>query len=207
MDVTIRPARRSDLDRLVAVLYDDPPRDFLAVVPDPARARTIGAITMRHGFELDLRQTSVAEHDGLVVGLIALHRPGARLGPGAVDILRALVRALPMMGSSGMLRLVRFRRARSRVYISPPSDALYVGELDVHPDVRGRGVGGALLDHAEDIARREGFRRMSLGTSTINPAQHLYARHGFRVVETRLDATYERLTGIPGRVLMVKDEV
>jgi len=46
---------------------------------------------------------------------------------------------------------------------------------------------------------------MALTTTTTNPARHLYIRHGYRVVETRLDPAYERLTGIPGRVLMVKE--
>jgi hypothetical protein len=30
-------------------------------------------------------------------------------------------------------------------------------------------------------------------------------RHGYRIVETKRDAAYERMTGIPGRVLMVKE--
>ena len=45
---------------------------------------------------------------------------------------------------------------------------------------------------------------MSLSTNTANPARRLYERHGFRIVETRTDSTYERLTGIEGRHLMVK---
>jgi hypothetical protein len=46
---------------------------------------------------------------------------------------------------------------------------------------------------------------MSLGTTITNPARHLYERHGFRVVETKTDPSYERYTGIPGRILMMKD--
>jgi ribosomal protein S18 acetylase RimI-like enzyme len=46
---------------------------------------------------------------------------------------------------------------------------------------------------------------MSLSTSTANPARRLYERHGFRIAETRTNATYEILTGIEGRHLMVKE--
>ena len=46
---------------------------------------------------------------------------------------------------------------------------------------------------------------MSLVTTVVNPARHLYERQGFKVVETRTDAEYERMTGIPGRNLMVKE--
>ena len=44
-----------------------------------------------------------------------------------------------------------------------------------------------------------------LVTTVINPARHLYERQGFEVVETRTDDVYERMTGIPGRNLMVKE--
>ena len=114
---------------------------------------------------------------------------------------------LAIVGPAGLWRYVRYQRIRPRVNLERPADAFYIGELDVHPDYRNRGIGGAMLSHAEEMARREGFTRMSLTTSTINPAQHLYTRHGYRIVETKLDAAYERMTGIPGRVLMVKELV
>jgi hypothetical protein len=46
---------------------------------------------------------------------------------------------------------------------------------------------------------------MCLETGSANPARRLYERHGFEVVETKLDSGYERLTGSPGRILMVKE--
>ena len=125
-----------------------------------------------------------------------------RLTPRAA--LRVLAGVVAIIGPAGLWRYARYQRARSRVNFSRPPGSFYVGELDVHPDCRNRGIGGTLLRHAEEVARREGFARMSLTTSTINPARHLYERHGFRVVGTRLDAGYEAITGIPGDVLMVK---
>lgn len=73
------------------------------------------------------------------------------------------------------------------------------------PRYRNRGIGGALLDYAEAEARAGGYTQMTLTTTTMNPARHLYERHEFRVVDTRTDPDYERYTGIPGRYRIVKD--
>ncbi len=116
-----------------------------------------------------------------------------------------LLRGLLIVGLGGALRYVRYTRARARVEIGHPPDSYYIGELDVHPEDRNRGIGARLLEYAETEARAEGFGRMSLCTGISNPAQHLYERAGFRIVETRRHPDYERLTGNPGRVLMVKE--
>ena len=61
-----------------------------------------------------------------------------------------------------------------------------------------------LLGHAEELARSEGFREISLITHTENPAQRLYRRAGFEELDRHEDPAYERLTGIWGRLLMAK---
>jgi ribosomal protein S18 acetylase RimI-like enzyme len=87
----------------------------------------------------------------------------------------------------------------------PPFGAYKVHELHVDPRYRNRGVGGLMLEYAEEDALRGGYRLMSLTTTTANPARRLYECHGFRIVETRTDPAFERYTGIAGRHLMVKD--
>ncbi len=203
-ELTIRPARHADMQRLIDILYDDPPRDIRAIAPDSLKAKRIGALVVRNGLEIDVRLTVVAVRDGRAVALMETRRPGedARMTAGAVA--RVLLRGLPIMGLGGLIRYLRYQRARAKVQVVRPADSYYIGELDVDPAWRNRGIGALLLRHAEADARAAGFTRMSLATGIANPAQHLYEREGFRIVETRRDAGYERLTANPGRVLMVK---
>ena len=65
-----------------------------------------------------------------------------------------------------------------------------VDELHVLASARGRGVRGRLLAHSETLveARRS---TLSLDTNVTNPARRLYA-------------TFERPTGVTGRILYVK---
>ncbi|MFI5178964.1 MAG: GNAT family N-acetyltransferase [Vicinamibacterales bacterium] len=176
-----------------------------AIEPDVRKAKAIGALTVRNGMEIDVSRTVVAVIGGRPVGLMEAKRPGESANAMVFATGNMLLRGLLILGLGGALRYVRYTRARARVEISRPPDSYYIGELDVHPEDRNRGIGARLLEYAESEARAEGFGRMSLCTGISNPAQHLYERAGFRIIETRRHSDYERLTGNPGRVLMVKE--
>ena len=204
-DITIRPANVADLDRIYAIMCDDPMPDLLAIEPRVERARRIGALTIRNGLDIDLARTVLAIVDGQAVGLLETSRPGETSSVSPLAVLRVLVPSVMISGPRVLASSVRYHRARSRVQVERPKDAYYIGELDVHPQSRNRGIGARLMAYAEEQARTGGFARMALTSGITNPAQHLYVRSGFRIAESRSDAAYERITGIPGRMLMVKD--
>lgn len=55
--------------------------------------------------------------------------------------------------------------------------------LLVHPDGRGRGLGGRLVDTAVEFARRRGYERMVLWTNhPLVAARHVYLSRGFELV-------------------------
>jgi ribosomal protein S18 acetylase RimI-like enzyme len=69
---------------------------------------------------------------------------------------------------------------------------------------RNRGIGTALLAHAETWARAHGKRGLSLHVAAGNPAQHLYERLGFQLkqrIELRLE---RRLFDVEAWLYMVK---
>jgi GNAT superfamily N-acetyltransferase len=54
-----------------------------------------------------------------------------------------------------------------------------IAKMLVHRDARGRGVGAALLVHAEEQARRRGRTLLVLDTAS-DTAERLYERHGWQ---------------------------
>jgi aminoglycoside 6'-N-acetyltransferase I len=54
------------------------------------------------------------------------------------------------------------------------NDLLYVDELFVAPESRGKGYGKQLLDHAEEYARNEGYEVITLMTNKHMPAFQFY---------------------------------
>ena len=203
--ISIRHAQDADLSQMCEILYEDPPLEMRAIVPDLRQARRIGALLLHHRVEANVDRTVLAVIDAEPVGLMETMRPADEVNISALTIVRVLARGLMIVGPRGLARYLRWQTARSLVQVQPAPDSYYIAELDVHPRHRNRGIGAHLLRHAEREARNEGFSQMSLATSIINPAQHLYTREGYRIIETRRDARYERISGIPGRVLMVKD--
>lgn len=197
--LTIRRATPADSERIVEIVGEPNP-ESLGLVDDEGLARRLGQGWLRRYGDA-WRHTVVAELDGEVVGVI---QAGLDLPEFSMSVSVALM-ALRVLGPVRILRLLPRFLARNRVMTGRPEGAYYIAELDVDPRYRNRGIGGELLRHAEAQARAEGATRMALSTHTSNPARRLYERHGYRVVEKRTDAAYQRYTGIEGRVLMVKE--
>jgi ribosomal protein S18 acetylase RimI-like enzyme len=68
--------------------------------------------------------------------------------------------------------------------------ALHLGDLQLEPEARGRGIGSACLELITDIARRRAWHGVKLHVFRDNPARRLYARHGFRTI----DRSFDKLT-------------
>lgn len=91
--------------------------------------------------------------------------------------------------------------------LDPARDAVWIAELDgqrvgcvscmvasdgeavlrillVHPDGRGHGIGGRLVDTCVDHAREQGFKRLRLWTTNWQEAaREVYLRRGFTLVD------------------------
>jgi ribosomal protein S18 acetylase RimI-like enzyme len=200
--LTFRRANPGDTNRIAEIIAGEPGQEAIGVVgnADQARAFEMAMVRLPKS-PIGWERTVVTELDGEIVGIVQAggHLGGFKISPWLVYL------ALHEFGPLGILRILPRFRARARVQPKTPDGAFHIAELDVAPAFRNRGIGGALLDHAEAEARESGYAQMSLTTTTINPARRLYERHGFSVIQTLTDTDYERYTGIEGRHLMVKE--
>jgi GNAT superfamily N-acetyltransferase len=201
--VTLRVATESDLPRIAELIFGDPlPEDAFIFGETRAARHFLTRLAQRTMGAKTLARTTLAELDGSVVGLLQTNAWATRR---RINPLWLLALALRSLGWRRMGMALRREAIAARTRIPYPDGIFAVDELFVDPPHRGSGIGGMLLREAETQARTEGFTRMALVTTTANPARRLYERHGFVVTETRTNAEFERLTGIEGRVLMIRE--
>jgi ribosomal protein S18 acetylase RimI-like enzyme len=80
---------------------------------------------------------------------------------------------------------VKGRRAGSIAISRIADDTAFLNFVLVDPECRGRGIAGAMMDTAIAHARQAGFAAIRLETySVLTDARALYAKRGFRIVET-----------------------
>lgn len=113
---------------------------------------------------------------------IAVWLPPEGLGAldlGAGQILRLLPRLIAMSGWSRLRRPLALAGAMDKHHPkTPPHWYLYF--IGVHPDLKGRGVGSAML--AATLAEIDAERMPAYLDNTNPKNTRLYERHGFRVV-------------------------
>lgn len=176
-----------ETQRVAARLFD---------VEDVELLRKLFRLTWREA--QNWKSSELALVDGVPAGVLQTGGSSMRITPAVV---LATLRAL---GFARTLRLPGRLRIRGRVTPPKPDGAYLVGELHVLPEFRGQGIGAAILEHAEEDARKRGIKLMALSTLTTNPARRLYERFGFTVEDEAIDPEFERITGAAGNVLYVK---
>jgi ribosomal protein S18 acetylase RimI-like enzyme len=96
-------------------------------------------------------------------------------------------------------------RADAASYLNPfvPDAAYYVLALAVSDDVRGTGVGAALLANAMTRGRRAGCRALHLDVLSDNPAVGFYRAHGLVTMAETIAPVPCREHGVPMELRMV----
>lgn len=193
MGVTLRKAVPEDFPeagRILWAAFGRKLRPFLGA--DAARASVLLAdLFAARGITPESLRIAVGG-EGIPLGVCALCLPGRRYGA-LLPTLRVSLRHLGLWGGLRAFVGLTFFEERPR-----PGVCL-ITLLAVAPEARGRGIGGALLAHAEAEARRDGLARLALDVIENNPARRLYERHGFRVTQVhRVPAPLTNLFGFSG---------
>jgi GNAT superfamily N-acetyltransferase len=194
--VRFRPATPEDAAVAVPLIYSSGPVafDYVFTTRDGGDAQAF----LQHCFvdgagEFGWRNHWVGVVDGKVVAV------GAGYGADTKWAF-TLAAARQIIGHYGLRRglSVIARGLRVESLIRPPEgDMHYLAHLAVLPELRGQGVGRALIDQLVGMARDASRNRVVLDVASSNPrAEALYRRAGFKVVGERMS----RLANARGRV-------
>jgi ribosomal protein S18 acetylase RimI-like enzyme len=185
MDVQVRQAEPGDVDTAVPLIYASGAHEWdygFATRRHPA-TEWIRVAFLGGSATESYRGYRVALVDGRVVGV------GSFLPSAAFDTRNALRFVWESMRTYGPRECWGVMRRTLRLMElmpSPGKDALFIQRVGVSPELRGNGIGGALLDDQIRAARAAGLRRAVLDVAVTNPrAQALYERLGFRVTGER----------------------
>jgi ribosomal protein S18 acetylase RimI-like enzyme len=192
-----RPASAADVAVAVPLIHSSGPAafDFVFSVPGGGDAQAF----LRRAFvdgagEFGWRNHVVGVLDGAVVAV------GAGYGGDAKWSFTAAA-ARQILGHYGWRHAteVIVRGLRTEAVIPPPAgDMYYLGHLGVSPELRGRGVGTALVEHLLQARPAQARGPVILDVATSNPdAQRLYRRLHFTVVGERRSTLANALGRVP----------
>jgi ribosomal protein S18 acetylase RimI-like enzyme len=185
VQVRFRPAGPEDASAAVPLIYSSGPAafDYVFATRDGGDAQAF----LRYCFVDGAGEFGWRNH---WVGVSGDHVVAVGAGYGAdTKWPFTLAAARQILSHYGLGRgaEVISRGLRVESVIRPPDgDMHYLAHLAVAPELRGRGIGGALIDQLMGAARAAGRHRVTLDVATTNPrAEALYRRAGFQVVGER----------------------
>jgi ribosomal protein S18 acetylase RimI-like enzyme len=178
--IRVHPARAVDLPGVAAVLQDAFSEKMALIFsrhPDKVKmlleAAYIGPV--QRGFDGVL----VAEQDGRIIGTLLIE-PIYYTDKENHAFEHLAVREL------GLLRMLRAAFLLWLLGHTPDPDEAYITDVAVAQDCQGQGIGGLLMEHAEEWARAHRRDRLTLWVAETNaPAIHLYETAGYTVTRTR----------------------
>lgn len=201
--ITIRLATEADVDRILEIVNAVPGVEAVALLgSDDLALRYDDGLFRLDPITSGYRTTVLAQDGDRIVGVLRYQFGEEAPHHSRVDVLRLL---LKLLGPIRLARRLPGIYSRTKVDVPIPADSLHIATLQVEPAARGQHVGRQLVEWAEAEAVRLGAGRMSIVTAPTNEgALKFYERLGFHATKTVTDPSYEKHTGIPGRVYIEK---
>lgn len=169
----IRQAKEQDFKELFPILeqiFDEMELATIAAIDDKDFYHLLEEGWHTKGYRYSLGRTLVAEEDGAVVGMLTSY---SAEDEDSID--SPLEQYYAEVGLPASTKIFTDREAQPNEW--------YIDSLAVAPAFQGHGIGGSLLDAAPELARKNGYKKISLNVDQTNPgAKHLYVKKGFETL-------------------------
>jgi ribosomal protein S18 acetylase RimI-like enzyme len=146
----------------------------------------------------------IAEVGGSPVAALGGYDPRSL---GYPTLRKAIKEVTYKMGSSGPDSEAMKRS--QRVLSCIPEDiegAWVVDSVATVPEFRRQGITSELLEKMLERGRSQGFRRAQINIYIGNtPAQRLYEKHGFQIMDEKRHPDFEKEIGSPGMACLLRD--
>jgi ribosomal protein S18 acetylase RimI-like enzyme len=197
VQVRFRPAEPEDAAVAVPLIYSSGPAafDFVFATSDGGNAQLFLYSCFVDGAgEFGWRNHWVGVSGGNVVAVGAGYGADTKW-PFTLAAARQILKHYGVGRAIGVIS----RGLRVESVIRPPDgDIHYLAHLAVTPELRGQGIGRALIDQLMSTARAAGRYRIVLDVAANNPrAEALYRRAGFQVVGERKSRLGNALGKVP----------
>ena len=127
-------------------------------------------------------RTVIEEGNSRIRGLILAY-PASDMKKMAIPMLRSLKGLLLINGLLNLLKML-YRLKLNRHFPGTEDDELFISNIAVFEEYRGKGIATKLLDKAEEIAIEKGLNKLSLYVETDNlHAKRVYEKRGFKEVK------------------------
>lgn len=181
--VPIRAANQSYEEGLLYAHYlDEAFEGLFRTVVGRQYAAIVATAYTQPDHDFSYQNTLFGEHDGAVVGMVC--------GYTAEQHRRSPFQPLRLAAGDRILRRIGVAMvcARLRLLSIHADGDFYIQALAVDRELRGLGIGSALIEGIEDRARSRGCRRLCLDVASRNKgARRLYEHRGMTVERGRLD--------------------
>jgi ribosomal protein S18 acetylase RimI-like enzyme len=146
----------------------------------------------------------VAEVDGRLVAALGGYDPKVL---GYPALRQAVVEVSQDMGFSGPDEAAMKRSEKVLCCIPDEVEGAWViDSVATVPEFRRKGIVSKLLEEILEKGRKQGFRRAQINMYIGNiPAQKVYEKHGFRILDEKRHPSFEAEIGSPGMLSLIRD--
>jgi ribosomal protein S18 acetylase RimI-like enzyme len=196
----------TEADDCAKLIYISGPHlySYIFVEGEPKIYDLIKLLYNTPGSMIDKEKIVIEEENGRIRGLILAY-PASDKNKMAIPMLKSIKGLLLINGLLNLLKML-YRLKLNRHFPGTEDDELFISNIAIFEEYRGKGIATKLLDKAEEMAIEKGLNKLSLYVETDNlHAKRVYEKRGFKEVQKAVLPESYNKCNLYGYYKMVKE--